>query len=164
MREEMNSVWKNDTYKFTEFPKGRKALKNKWVFKLKNDNEKLLKYKTRLVVKGFSQKQGIDLDKKISPVVKMCSIRVILGLVANMNLKLEQLDVKTAFLHGDLDEEIFIEQPEGFKVKWKENMVCKLKKSLYRLKQAPRQWYKKFDSFMMSQEYKMTFADPCVYV
>ena len=91
-------------------------------------------------------------------------LHIILGLAASMNLKFEQLDVKTAFLHGDLDEEIFIEQPEGFKVKRKENMVFKLTKSLYGLKQAPRQWYKKFDFFMMSQEYKRTFADPCVYV
>ena len=81
-----------------------------------------------------------------------------------MNLKLEQLDIKTAFLHGDLDEEIFIEQPEDFKVKGNENMVCRLKKSLYGLKQALRQCYKKFYFFMMSQEYKRTFADPCVYV
>ena len=80
------------------------------------------------------------------------------------NLELEQLDVKTTFLHGNLDEEIFMKQLEGFKVKGKENTVCKLKKSLYGLKQAPRQWYKKFDSFMMSREYKRTFADPCVYV
>ena len=94
----------------------------------------------------------------------MCSIRVILGLEASMNLELEQLDVKTAFLHGDIEEEIFLEQPESFKVKGKENMVCKLKKSLYGLKQVPQQWYKKFDSFMMSQEYKWTFADPSVYV
>ena len=96
--------------------------------------------------------------------MKMCSIRVILGLATSMNLEFEQLDVKNAFFHGDLDEEIFMEQLEGFKVKGKENMVCKLKKSLYELKEAPRQWYKKFDSFMMSQEYKRTFADPCVYV
>ena len=81
-----------------------------------------------------------------------------------MNLELEQLNVKTTFLHGGLDEEILMEDLEGFKVKGKENMVCKLKKSLYGLKQAPRQWYKKFDSFMMSQEYKKTFAYPCVYV
>ena len=81
-----------------------------------------------------------------------------------MNLKLEQLDIKTAFLYGDLDEEIFIEQPEDFKVKGNENMVCRLKKSLYGLKQALRQCYKKFDFFMMSQEYKRIVADPCVYV
>ena len=82
------------------------------------------------MVKGFSQKQGIDFDDFFLSVVKMCSIRVKLGLVASMNLELEQLDVKIAFLHGDLDEEIFIKQQEGFKVKGKENMVCKLKKSL----------------------------------
>ena len=134
------------------------------MFKLKNDDDKLLKYKARLVVKGFDQKQGINFDEIFSPVVKMCSIRVILGLAASMNLELDQLDVKTAFLYGDLDEEIFMEQPEGFKVKRKENMVCKLKKSLYELKQVPRQRYKKFDSCMMSQEYKSTFVDPCVYV
>ena len=81
-----------------------------------------------------------------------------------MNLELEQLNVKTAFLHGDLDEEILMEQLEGFKVKGKEDMIYKLKKSLYGLKQGPQQWYKEFDSFMMSQEYKKTFADPCVYV
>ena len=155
---------KNDTYELIELSKGRKTLKNKWVFKLKNDDEKLLKYKAHLVVKGFSQKQGIDFDEIFSPVVKMCSILVILGLATSMNLELESLDVKTTFLHGDLDEEIFMEQPKGFKVKGKENMVCKLKKSLYELKQAPRQWYKKFDSFMMSQEYKRTFIDLCVYV
>ena len=86
-----------------ELPKGRKTLKNKWLFKLKNDNEKLLKYKARLVVKGFGQKQGIDFDEIFSPVVKMCSIRVILGLAASMNFKLEQLHVKTVFLHGELD-------------------------------------------------------------
>ena len=134
------------------------------MFKIKNNDEKLLKYKAYLVVKGFGQKQGIDFDKKISLVVKMCSIQVILRLAASMNLELEQLDVKIAFMHDYLDEEIFMEQPKGFKVKGKENMVCKLKKSLYGLKQAPRQWNKKFDSFMMSREYKRTFEDPCIYV
>ena len=87
------------------------------MFKLKNDDEKLLKYKAHLVVQGFGQKQGIDFDEIFSPVVKMCSIEVILRLAPSMNLELEQLDVKTAFLYGDLDEEIFLEQPEGFKVK-----------------------------------------------
>ena len=79
----------------------------------------------------------IDFDEIFSSIVKICLIRVILGLATSMNLELEQLDVETAFQHGDLDEEIFMEQPEGFKVKGKENMIYKLKKSLYRLKQAP---------------------------
>ena len=81
-----------------------------------------------------------------------------------MDLELKQLDVKTAFLHGDLKEEIYIDQLEGFKVKGKEHMVCKLKKSLYGLKQASRQWYKKFDSFMVGHGYTRTNADHCVYV
>ena len=129
MQEEMNSLQKNDTYELTKLPKGRKALKNKWVFKLKKDDKKLLKYKARLVMKGFDQKQGIDFDEIFSPVVKICSIRVMLGLAASMNPELEQLDIKTAILHGDLDEEIFMEQPKG-----KENMICRLRKSLYGLK------------------------------
>ena len=94
----------------------------------------------------------------------MNSIRVLLGLAATLNLEIEQLDVKIAFLHGDLKEEIYMEQPEGFKEKGKEHLVCRLKKSLYGLKQASRQWYKMFDSFMVSQGYKRTNVDHCVYV
>ena len=97
MQKEMNFLWKNDTYKLTELPKWRKSLKNKWVFKLKKNDEKLLKYKAQLVVKGFGQKQGIDFDKIFSPIVEACSIRVTLGLAASMNLKLEQLDINTVF-------------------------------------------------------------------
>ena len=89
------------------------------------------------MVKGFGQKQGINFDEILSSVVKMCSIWVILGLAASMNLQLEQLNVNTTILHGDLDEEIFMEQPESFKVKRQENMVYRLKKSLCGLKQAP---------------------------
>jgi len=117
-----------------------------------------------LVVKGFGQKKGIDFEEIFSPVVKMSSIRVVLGLAASLNLEVEQLDVKTAFLHGDLDEEIYMEQPEGFEAKGKEQLVCKLKKSLYGLKQAPRQWYKKFDSFMVDHGYDMTTSDHCVFM
>ncbi|KAK9168360.1 hypothetical protein Syun_000500 [Stephania yunnanensis] len=163
MQEEMSSLKKNNTYELVELPKGRKPLKNKWVYKLKTDGDKLVKHKARLVVNGFNQKKGIDFDDIFSPVVKMSSIRVILGLTASLDLELEQLDVKTAFLHGDLEEEIYMDQPEGFEVTGKTHLVCKLKKSLYGLKQAPRQWYKKFDSFMMGQEYTRTDADHCVY-
>ena len=107
------------------------------------------RYKARLVVKGFAQKKGIDFDELFYPIVKMNSIRTILSLVVVEDLHLEQLDVKTAFLHGDLEEEIYMQQPQGYEVKGKENLVCRLKKSLYGLKQAPRQWYLKFDKFMI---------------
>jgi len=95
------------------------------------------------VVKGFAQKKGIDFDEIFSLVVKMTSIRVILSIVAIENLFLEQLDVKIAFLHGDLEEEIYMHQPQGFEVKGKAGYVYKLNKSLYGLKKDPRQWYLK---------------------
>ena len=139
MEDEMNSLHENNTFELVKLPKGKKALKNKWVYRLKSEeNSSQPRYKARLVVKGFAQKQGIDFDEIFSPVVKMSSIRVVLGMAATMDLEVEQLDVKTTFLHGDLEEEIYMEQPEGFAIAGKEHLVCKLNKSLYGLKQAPR--------------------------
>ena len=96
--------------------------------------------------------------------MKMSSIQTVLGIVASMNLEVEQLDVKTAFLHGILEEEIYMEQPEGFIDKGNGQLVCKLKKILYGLKQAPRQWYRKFNSFMTDHGYSRTTSDHCVCV
>ncbi|BBN68204.1 transposable element gene [Prunus dulcis] len=165
MHEEMQSLHENHTYDLVNLPNGRRALKNKCVYRLKTEeNNSKPRFKARLVVKGFSQKKGINFEYIFSPVVKMSSIRVVLGLAASLNLKIKQLDVKTAFLHGDLEEEIYMEQPEGFKVKGKKDLVCRLKKSLYGLKQAPRQWYKKFDSFMIEHRYRRTTSYHCVFV
>ena len=102
---------------------------NKLLYKIKNEADGSIRYKARLVVKGFSQKEGIDYSERFSPVVKMTSIRVLLSIVTVEDLHLEQLDVKTAFLHGDLDEEFYMAQPKGFEVKGKEYMVCHLKKA-----------------------------------
>ena len=111
---------KNGTYQLVELPKGKRPLKCKWVFKLKKDgNGKLVRYKSRLVEKVFEKKKGIDFDEIFSPVVKMTSIRTILSIAASLDLEVEQLDVKTAFLHEDLEEEIYMEQPEGFEVSGK---------------------------------------------
>ena len=115
-------------------------------------------------MKGCSQKKGIDFEEIFSPVVKMSSIQVVLGLGASLNLDVEQLDVKIAFLYCDLEEEIYMEQLEGFKVKGKEDLVCQLKKSLHGVKQALHQWYKKFDSFMIKHGYQRTTSDHCVFV
>ena len=124
MHEEMGSLQKNGTYQLVELPKGKRPLKCKWVFKLKKDgNGKLVRYKARSVVKGFEQKKGIDFDEIFSPVVKMTSIRTILSIAASLDLEVEQLDGKTAFLHGDLEEKIYMEQPEGFEVSGKKHMV-----------------------------------------
>ena len=95
------------------------------------------RYKARIVVKGFQQKKGVDFDKIFASVVKTTSIRMVLSIAASMDLEVEQLDVKVAFLHGDLEEEIYMQQPEGFIKKGKENMVCRLKKSLYGLSKLP---------------------------
>jgi hypothetical protein len=116
---------------------------------LKEEDGGEKRYKARLVVKGFAQNKGIDFDEIFSPVVKMTSIRTVLSLVVVEDLHLEQLDVKTTFLHGDLEEEIYMQQSQGYEFKGKENLVCRLKKSLYGLKQALRQWYLKFDRFMI---------------
>ena len=116
------------------------------------------------MVKGFAQKKGIDFDEIFSPFLKMTSIKTILSLVAAEDLHLEQLDVKTTFLHGDLEEEIYMQQPQGYEVKGKEKLACRFKKSLYGLKQAPRQCYLKFDRFMSKQGYTRCHSDHCVYL
>ncbi|KAJ9560716.1 hypothetical protein OSB04_005876 [Centaurea solstitialis] len=160
MQDEMTSLHENNTFDCLK----ARALKNKGVYKVKTEEHtSRLRYKARLVVKGFSQRKGIDFEEIFSPVVKMGSIRVILGLAASLDLEVEQMDVKTAFLHGDLDKEIYMEQPEGFQVKGKEDYVCRLQKSLYGLKQAPRLWYNKFESVMGKQGYKKTTSDHCVF-
>jgi hypothetical protein len=163
MKDEMKSLISNNTWELAELPVGKKALHNKWVYRVKEEHNGSKRHKARLVVKGFQQKEGIDYTDIFSPVVKLNTIRSVLSIVAAEGLHLEQLDVKTAFLHGDLDEEIYMQQPEGFSVKEKEKLVCRLTKSLYGLKQAPRQWYKKFDGFMQRHGYNKCNADHCCY-
>jgi hypothetical protein len=110
MEEEIVSLQENHTYGLVKLPKGKKVLKNKWVYRLKTqENSSQPKYKARLVVKGFSQKKGVDFEEIFSLVVKMTSIRVVLGIAANLNLEVEQFDVKTTFLHGTFEEKIYME-------------------------------------------------------
>ena len=163
MKNEMNSLMSNQTWELAELPPGKKSLHNKWVYRIKEEHDGNKRYKARLVVKGFQQKEGVDYNEIFSPVVKLTTIRLVLKIVAAENLHLEQLDVKTAFLHGDLEEDLYMRQPEGFIKEDKKNLVCRLKKSLYGLKQAPRQWYKKFDSFMSSHSFTRCQADHCCY-
>ena len=150
MEEEMSSLHNNDTWELTELSKGKKAIGYKWVYAKKQGSlkEDTVRYKVRLIAKGYAQREGIDYNEIFSHVVKHSSIQILLTLVAQYELDLDQLNVKTAFLYGDLDEEIYMTQPMGFKTAGKKNMVCKLKKSLYGLKQSTRQWYRRFDSFI----------------
>ena len=161
----MKSLHGNCTYELTELPKRMKALWNKWVYKLKSgDGGNPPRYKAGIVVKGFQQKKGVDFDEIFALVGKMTSIRTMLSIAANINLKVEQLDIKIAFLHGYFEEETYMEQPKGFVEKGKENLVCRFRKSLYELEQAPRQWYQKFKSFMMDHGFNKTHADHYVFV
>lgn len=165
MAEELESLHKNKTWDLVQLPKGKTTIGCKWVYKKKEgiDEFENVRYKARLVAKGFNQKKGIDYDEVFSPVAKHTSIRVLLAMVALFDMELEQLDVKTAFLHGELEEPIYMTQPQGYFVKGKEDYVCKLKKSLYGLKQSSRLWYKRFDKFMLSLGYLRCTYDNCVY-
>ena len=119
MEEEMDSLMHNQTWDLVRLPAGKTTLQKKWVYRLKEEAGGKQRYKARLMVKGFAQKKGIDFDEIFSPVAKMSSIRTILSLVVAKDLHLEQLDVRTKFLHGDLEEEIYMQQPEGYEVKGK---------------------------------------------
>jgi hypothetical protein len=163
MKEEMDSLVNNQTWDLVQFPAGKRSLQNKRVYRLKEEHGGKKWYKAKLVVKGFTQKKGIEFDEIFSIVVKMTSIRTILSLVEVEYLHLEQLYVKTFFLQGDLEEEIYMQHPHGYEVKEKENLVCRLKKSLYGLKQAPRKWYLNFDRFMTEQGYSRCHFDHCIY-
>ena len=113
-----------------KLPKGKRALDNRWIYRVKHESNTMSpRYKAKLVVKGFSQRKGIDFNDIFSPVVKMSSIRTVLSLAATLDLEVEKMDVKTAFLHDDLEEEIYMKQLDEFHVEGKEDYVCRLRKS-----------------------------------
>ncbi|KAL0413101.1 UNVERIFIED_CONTAM: Retrovirus-related Pol polyprotein from transposon TNT 1-94 [Sesamum radiatum] len=141
VKSEMDSIVSNGTWKLVDLPPGCTTIGCKWIFKkkLKPDGS-IDKFKPRLVANGFKQKEGIDYFDTYSP-----------------------MDVKTAFLYGELEEEIYMDQPEGFAVHGNERKVCKLVKSLYRLKQAPKQWHKKFDKTILAFGFTVNVNDKCIY-
>ena len=162
MKSEMMSHQKNETWVLVSRPRDRKVIKSRWVFSVKRKPDgTLIKYKARQVAKGFSQIEGVDFTDVFSPVARHSSIRAVLSLSASLNMKMLQFDVCTAFLYGDLHEEIFMEQPDG----WTDgtDRVCSLKKGLYGLKQASRQWNEKFSNFLKQNGLQQSGADPCVF-
>lgn len=139
--EEIASIKKNKTWSLVDLPDGCKAIGLKWVFKVKhNADGSINKYKTRLVAKGYVQRHGIDFEEVFAPVARIETVRVLIALAASNKWEIHHLDVKTAFLNGELKEEVFVQQPEGFKIKGSEGKVYKLHRALYGLKQAPRAW------------------------
>ena len=161
---EFNSLKQNQTWDLVDLPPEKNIVGSKWVFKNKRGPDgKIDRYKARLVAQGYSQQHGVDYDEVFAPVAKYSSIRSVLAIANQLNLEIHQMDVKTAFLNGDLEEEIFMKQPDGFIDKDRPNMVCKLQKSLYGLKQSARCWNKTIDQFLKESEYEQNDADPCIY-
>ena len=163
MQSEMKSHQENQTWDLVDLPEGKKAIPCKWVFKVKTQSDgSVERYKARLVIKGCAQKKGIDYDQTFSPVVRNTTIRTLLSVAASEKLHLMQFDVSTAFLYGNLQEEIYMKQPEGFTDGTAK--VCKLKRSLYGLKQAPRCWNARFGAFLGKWGFRQSNADPCLYI
>jgi transposase InsO family protein len=163
MNEEMKALTENSTWVLTTLPEGRKTIGCKWVFKRKkNANTGLIKYKARLVAQGFSQKYGTDYDEVFAPVVRATTLRLLLAIATQRKLKIHHFDAKTAFLNGELKETIYMKQPEGF-VDAKEELVCKLNKSIYGLKQAAKVWNEKLHGALTKLGFKQSTSDPCLY-
>jgi hypothetical protein len=164
MTEEHKSIMKNDVWEIVPRPKEKSVVTSKWVYKIKHAADGSVdKYKARCVARGFSQKEGEDYDETFAPVARYTSIIAIMSLVASMGWSLHQMDVKTAFLNGAIEEEVYIEQPQGFEVHSRDTHVCRLKKSLDGLKQAPRAWYARIDSYLMRLGFSKSHADPNLY-
>ena len=157
---EMAALAKNETWVLMDLPPGRKPVKSKWVFKLKADG----RYRARLVAKGFTQIPGIDFDETFSPVARFESLRLLLALAALEDWHIHQMDVKSAFLNGVLEEEIYMEQPTGFIVSGQETKVCRLLKAIYGLKQASRAWNQQFHGVLVELSFARTLSDAGVYV
>lgn len=163
MKDEYTALVNNDTWRLVQRPLNRNVIDNRWVYKIKrNTDGSIDRYKARLVARGFSQEYGFDYMETFSPVVRFTSIRTILAIAAHRKMVLQQFDVKTAFLNGDLSEEIFMEQPAGFTDGT--DKVCRLQRSLYGLKQASRCWNQKFKNFIKLFGFITCEADPCVFV
>ncbi|CAL8994835.1 unnamed protein product [Prunus brigantina] len=161
---EMEALNKNATWELVPLPKGKKAVGCRWVFTLKHKaNGSIDRYKARLVAKGYTQTYGVDYTETFAPVAKLNTVRVLLSLAANHDWPLLQFDVKNAFLHGDLKEEIYMDPPPGIPVTSKEGMVCKLRKSLYGLKQSPRAWFGRFAASMRKSGYVQSNSDHTLF-
>ena len=164
INDEMDSIIGNDTWVLVDLPPGSKPIGCKWIFKKKMKVDGTIdKFKARLVAKGFTQKGGKDYFDTYAPVARISTIRVLLALASINNFIIHQMNVKTAFLNGVLNEEIYMKQPEGFILPGHERKVCKFIKSLYGLKQAPKQWHEKFDEIVVSNGFKIHESDKCVY-
>nr|CAE04657.2 OSJNBa0061G20.13 [Oryza sativa Japonica Group] len=163
--EELRSIEENQTWSLAKLPAGYKAIGLKWVYKLKKDpSGAIVKHKARLVAKGYVQQQGVDFDEVFAPVARMETVRLLVALAAQKGWEIHHMDVKSAFLNGDLEEEVYVVQPPGFDDKTNASKVLKLRKALYGLRQAPRAWNAKLDSTLLSLKFNKSATESAVYV
>ncbi|UYV66573.1 hypothetical protein LAZ67_4002149, partial [Cordylochernes scorpioides] len=165
MEEEFDSLIENKTWELVDPPKNRNIIGTKWVFKTKcNSDGSVERHKARLVAKGYSQQYGIDYEETFAPVVRQSTIRMFLALAVEYNLILHQMDVQSAYLNGEIKEEIFMTQPENFVSRKYPEKVCRLKKAIYGLKQAGIVWHEKLDTELKNLGLKQLQSDNCVYI
>jgi transposase InsO family protein len=161
---EMKSMQDNHVWTLVDLPPNARTVGSKWLFKKKTDMDgNVHTYKARLVAKGYTQRFGVDYDETFSPVADIRAIRILLAIAAYYDFEIWQMDVKTAFLNGYLDEEVYMDQPEGFVDPEHPNKVCKLQRSIYGLKQASRSWNKRFDEEIKKFGFVQNPDEPCVY-
>lgn len=162
MESEYRSLIENETWTLEKLPEGKKAIKCKWIFTTKQDtNGDIIRYKARLVARGFSQVEGIDYNETFAPVVRYTSIRILLSIASHLNLRISQMDAVTAYLNGTLDEELYMEQPDGYEIE--PGKCCRLIKSIYGLKQAGRVWNETLDKVLKNYGLERSKMDQCIY-
>ncbi|XP_049364801.1 LOW QUALITY PROTEIN: uncharacterized protein LOC125829654 [Solanum verrucosum] len=166
MDEEMKSLKKNDTWELVDCPPGKKTVGCRWVYTVKyKANGMIERFKARLVAKGYTQTYGIDYIETFAPVAKINTVRVLLSLAANFDWPLQQFDVKKSFLHGELSEEVYMDYPPGYEIpRLHDYRICRLKKSLYGLKQSPRVWFGKFTKSMKAFGYTQSNTDHTLFL
>lgn len=164
MQEELQSFRDNDTWELVDRPTAGTVVKNKWVFKKKCDSSGIVRYRARLVAKGFSQIKGMDYNETFSPVLRYSTLRLLFALSVKLDLRMNHLDVPTAFLNGNIDECVFMEIPENSNLKNCDNKVLRLKKAIYGLKQSARAWYIKVESSLLKLGFKKSKYEPCLFM
>jgi hypothetical protein len=165
MLDEFNALLRNDTWSLVPCPAGANVVTGKWIFRHKlNSDGSLSRYKARWVVRGFTQQAGVDYGETFSPVVKLATIRVVLSIAISQAWPIHQLDVKNAFLHGNLQETVYSKQPSGFADSTLPHHVCRLNKSLYGLKQAPRTWFLRFTSYLCTIGFSASKCDTSLFI
>ncbi|RVX03279.1 Retrovirus-related Pol polyprotein from transposon TNT 1-94 [Vitis vinifera] len=154
-KKEIEALLKNNTWTIVPLHEGKKAVRCKWIFSIKHKADGTVeRYKARLVAKGYTKTYRVDYQETFSPVARLSTIRVLLSLAANLNWPLHQFDVKNAFLHGDLKEEVYMELPLGYTTSTETKVVYKLQRALYGLKQSPRAWFRRFSLAMRKYGFK----------